>query len=71
MVGWLRTALFAPRTPGKHSHAGLAQHHVQPPGNIPAAPRRTHIAINGDALPMMRPYVLVVAEARRNGAVSW
>lgn len=64
------TALRSPSTPGKHSLAGLAQRRSRPTVSAPQTPFRTPIAINGDALPMVRPYV-VVAEARRKGAASW
>jgi hypothetical protein len=73
-LGRVTTALHRRSIAGKYSHAGLAQRHNQPPtapSNIPPTPRRTHIAVNGDALPLVRPYVLVVVKARRNGAVSW
>jgi hypothetical protein len=39
-------------------------------GRATTALHRRSIPGNG-ALPMVRPYVLVVAEARPNGAVSW
>jgi hypothetical protein len=66
------SALRSRSTPGAHSRAGLAQRHSQPPVNTLQVPRRTRFTVDGDAAaPMVWPYVLVVAEARRAGAVSW
>jgi hypothetical protein len=53
------------RTPARPTH----------PVSAPQAPRRLRTAVNGDsaaaaAAAMVRPCI-VVAEARRNGAVSW
>jgi hypothetical protein len=43
-----------------------------PPVNTPQAPRRVRLTIDGDAAaPMVRPYVLLLAEAQRAGAASW
>jgi hypothetical protein len=42
-----------------------------PPVSVPQERRRLPIGVNGDAVAsMLLPYV-VVAQARRNGAVSW
>jgi hypothetical protein len=73
-LGRVTTALHRRSILGKHSRAGLTRRHNQlptAPSNVPPTPRRTRIAVNGDTLAMVRPYVLVIAEARRNGAVSW
>jgi hypothetical protein len=70
MVRWLRTVLFASRAHGKHRRTQPApQYTPPPPVSVWDAPRRTPPPLVNP--PLVRPYVLVMAEAWRNGAVSW
>jgi hypothetical protein len=66
------SALRRRSTPGAHSRAGLAQRHSRLPVSTCQVHRRIPITVNGDAAaPMVRPYVLVMAEAQRVGAAAW
>jgi hypothetical protein len=61
------TSCLTPHPKGRHRRSPTSP---VAPVSARQAPRRTPIAINDDALPMVRPYV-AVAEARRNGAAAW
>jgi hypothetical protein len=64
------TRALRPHDPGKHRRTEPAPQHTSPPPvSVWDAPRRTPRPLLNP--PLVRPYVLVVAEARRNGAVSW
>jgi hypothetical protein len=54
-----------------HHPRGRHRRTPTPPVNTPQDPRRIHITTDGDALPVVRPYVLMVAEVQRAGAVAW